>query len=149
MAAKNSSKKISVKDLQPAQGGSVKGGRLKAIAVASPWLQLVVISFVAMAAMALLGAVIAKYLVLPENQEPFQEAMDNVRLARRRTGATRWGLFRSGEAQLEDALVDRVNRVRRAGGLRALKSLLRMGCRAPLVEPADDALMGLAPAEGP
>ena len=58
-------------------------------------------------------------------------------------------LFRSGEAQLEDALVDRVNRVRRAGGLRALKSLLRMGCRAPLVEPADDVLMGLAPAEGP
>jgi 4-hydroxy-tetrahydrodipicolinate synthase len=58
-------------------------------------------------------------------------------------------LFRSGEQQLEDALVERVNRVRRAGGLRALKSLLRMGCRAPLVEPADDTLIGLAPAEGP
>jgi MFS family permease len=41
--------------------------------------------------------VTAKYLVLPENQEPFQEAMDRVRLARLRTGATRWGLFRSGE----------------------------------------------------
>ena len=58
-------------------------------------------------------------------------------------------LFRSGEQQLEDALVDRVNGVRRAGGLRALKSLLRMGCRAPLGEPADEALVGLPPAEGP
>jgi branched-chain amino acid transport system permease protein len=43
---------------------------LKAIAVASPWLQLVVISLVAMAAMALLGAVIAKYLVLPLRHAP-------------------------------------------------------------------------------
>jgi hypothetical protein len=41
--------------------------------------------------------VTAKYLVLPENQEAFQAAMDKVRLARLRTGATRWGLFRSGE----------------------------------------------------
>jgi dihydrodipicolinate synthase/N-acetylneuraminate lyase len=58
-------------------------------------------------------------------------------------------LFRDSEHQLEDALLDRVNRVGHAGGLRALKSLLRMGCRAPLVEPPDEALMGLAPAEGP
>jgi branched-chain amino acid transport system permease protein len=43
---------------------------LKAIAVASPWLQLVILSFVAMAAMALLGAVIAKYLVLPLRHAP-------------------------------------------------------------------------------
>jgi 4-hydroxy-tetrahydrodipicolinate synthase len=58
-------------------------------------------------------------------------------------------LLREDEQQLQDALIDRVNRVRRAGGLRALKSLLRMGCRAPLIEPPDDALVGLAPAEGP
>ncbi|GIJ71929.1 MFS transporter [Virgisporangium ochraceum] len=41
--------------------------------------------------------VTVKYLVLPKFQEAFQIAMDNVRLARLRTGATRWGLFRSGE----------------------------------------------------
>ncbi|MEQ1508110.1 MAG: dihydrodipicolinate synthase family protein [Myxococcota bacterium] len=58
-------------------------------------------------------------------------------------------LFRSGESQLEDALVDRVNRIRAAGGLRALKALLRMGCRAPLIEPLDAELIGLPPAEGP
>jgi dihydrodipicolinate synthase/N-acetylneuraminate lyase len=58
-------------------------------------------------------------------------------------------LFRSGESQLEDALVDRVNRIRAAGGLRALKALLRMGCRAPLIEPEDAELIGLPPAEGP
>src|SRR5918912_4498880 len=38
---------------------------LKAAQVASPWVQLVAMSVVAMAAMALLGAAIAKYLVLP------------------------------------------------------------------------------------
>jgi branched-chain amino acid transport system permease protein len=43
---------------------------LKAAQVASPWLQLVAMSFVAMAAMALLGAVIAKYLVLPLRGAP-------------------------------------------------------------------------------
>lgn len=58
-------------------------------------------------------------------------------------------LFREGEEQLQDALIDRVNRVRRAGGLRALKSLMRMGCRAPLIEPPDAALLGLPPAEAP
>lgn len=58
-------------------------------------------------------------------------------------------MFRSRETELDVALVDRVNRVRRAGGLRALKSLLRMGCRAPLGEPEDEALVGLPPAEGP
>ena len=46
-------------------------------------------------------------------------------------------LFRSGESQLEDALVDRCNRIRATGGLRALKALLRMGCRAPLIEQID------------
>lgn len=38
-----------------------------------------------------------RYLVLPENQEEFQEAMQSVGRSRLRTGATRWGLFRSGE----------------------------------------------------
>ncbi|MEZ4237620.1 MAG: dihydrodipicolinate synthase family protein [Myxococcota bacterium] len=58
-------------------------------------------------------------------------------------------LFRSGESQLEDALVERVNRIHAAGGLRALKALLRMGCRPPLIEPLDAELIGLPPAEGP
>ncbi|MCA9493500.1 MAG: dihydrodipicolinate synthase family protein [Myxococcales bacterium] len=58
-------------------------------------------------------------------------------------------LFRSGEHQLEVALVERLNRVERAGGIRALKALTRMGCRAPMIEPADELLMGLPPAEGP
>jgi dihydrodipicolinate synthase/N-acetylneuraminate lyase len=58
-------------------------------------------------------------------------------------------LFRSSEHQLGPALMDRVNRVREAGGFRALKALGRMGARAPMLEPVDEALMGLAPAEGP
>jgi dihydrodipicolinate synthase/N-acetylneuraminate lyase len=58
-------------------------------------------------------------------------------------------LFRSRETQLEDALVERCNRIRATGGLRALKALLRMGCRAPLIEPLDAELIGLPPAEGP
>ncbi len=56
-------------------------------------------------------------------------------------------LFREGETELRDALLDRVTAVRHAGGLRALKSLMRMGCRAPLVEPLDEQLAGLAPPE--
>ena len=43
---------------------------LKAAQVSSPLLQLVVLSIVAMAAMALLGAVIARYLVLPLSSAP-------------------------------------------------------------------------------
>jgi branched-chain amino acid transport system permease protein len=43
---------------------------LKAMQVASPWLQLAAMSLVSMAAMALLGAVIAKYLVLPLRTAP-------------------------------------------------------------------------------
>src|SRR3990170_8355711 len=43
---------------------------LKAMQVTSPWIQLILISFVAMAAMALLGALIAKYLVLPLRTAP-------------------------------------------------------------------------------
>lgn len=56
-------------------------------------------------------------------------------------------VFRKGEAQLEEALLDRVARLSRAGGLRAMKSLLRMGCRAPLLAPPDEALEGLPPSE--
>ncbi len=56
-------------------------------------------------------------------------------------------LARQGETQLEEAMVDRAQRVARAGGLRALKSLLRMGARPPLPEPPDEALMGLPPVE--
>ena len=36
------------------------------------------------------------------------------------------------EPQLEDALIDRCVKVRNAGGLRAMKGLVGMGCRAPL-----------------
>src|SRR5262249_4846935 len=43
---------------------------LKAMQVASPWLQLAAMSVVAMLAMALLGAAIAKYLVLPLRAAP-------------------------------------------------------------------------------
>src|SRR5262245_27730175 len=43
---------------------------LKAAQVASPWLQLAAISLAAMMAMALLGAAIAKYLVLPLRAAP-------------------------------------------------------------------------------
>src|SRR5215470_9502114 len=43
---------------------------LKGAAVASPWVQLVAMSLVAMMAMAALGALIAKYLVLPLRVAP-------------------------------------------------------------------------------
>jgi len=43
---------------------------LKAAAVASPWVQLVAMSLIAMTAMAALGALIAKYLVLPLRGAP-------------------------------------------------------------------------------
>jgi MFS family permease len=38
------------------------------------------------------------YTVRPEHQDEFVEAMEQVRASRQRTGATRWGLFREGEA---------------------------------------------------
>lgn len=56
-------------------------------------------------------------------------------------------IYRKGETQLEQALTERVNRLRKAGGLRAMKALLRMNCRAPLLEPDPGQLEGLAPAE--
>jgi 4-hydroxy-tetrahydrodipicolinate synthase len=57
--------------------------------------------------------------------------------------------WREGDADLGDALLDRVSRVRRAGGARAIKALLRMKSRRPLIAPPDDLLEGLPPAEGP
>jgi 4-hydroxy-tetrahydrodipicolinate synthase len=54
-----------------------------------------------------------------------------------------------GEKGLEQAVVERFAKVEQAGGVRALKSLLRMGCRAPLVAPADARLLGLAPPDQP
>jgi MFS family permease len=39
----------------------------------------------------------AKFLVLPDKQDEFVTAMQAVGRSRLRTGATRWGLFRSGE----------------------------------------------------
>lgn len=54
-----------------------------------------------------------------------------------------------GESDLAPALVERAVRVDQAGGLRALKSLMRMGCRAPMTEPADALLAGLPSPEHP
>jgi dihydrodipicolinate synthase/N-acetylneuraminate lyase len=56
-------------------------------------------------------------------------------------------LYRDGEQQLESAVIERANRVRRAGGLRAMKALLRMGHRAPMIAPEHGSLEGLPPAE--
>jgi len=38
------------------------------------------------------------YTVSPDREDEFVEAMESVRGARQRTGATRWGLFKEGEA---------------------------------------------------
>ena len=54
-----------------------------------------------------------------------------------------------GDATLGRAVVERYAKVQQAGGLRALKSLMRMGCRPPLVAPADEQLVGLPPPESP
>jgi hypothetical protein len=54
-----------------------------------------------------------------------------------------------GDQDLGRAVVERHAKVQEAGGVRALKSLLRMGCRPPLVAPPDARLMGLPAAESP
>jgi len=54
-----------------------------------------------------------------------------------------------GEEQLDAALVDRLARVRAAGGPRALKALLGMGARAPLGPPRPEQLLGLPESEMP
>lgn len=58
-------------------------------------------------------------------------------------------IYKNNEAQLEEALIDRVNRVRRGGGLRALKMSLGMGCRMPLPEPTPDQMDGFPDPEWP
>lgn len=57
-------------------------------------------------------------------------------------------LHRDG-AEPDDGLADRVARVRRAGGPRAIKALLGMHCRVPLSAPSPEELEGLPPAETP
>ncbi len=54
-----------------------------------------------------------------------------------------------GEDQLDEAVVERVNRVRAAGGLRALKTALGMGCRAPLPAPSAELMAALPATEYP
>lgn len=54
-----------------------------------------------------------------------------------------------GETQLREALADRASRVRAAGLFRAMKKRLGMGCRVPYVEPDEDAMQGIPPAEMP
>jgi dihydrodipicolinate synthase/N-acetylneuraminate lyase len=58
-------------------------------------------------------------------------------------------LYKKGEMQLDEAIVDRANRIRKAGGLRALKSLLNMHCRMPLPEPEIEQVLGLPAPEFP
>ena len=52
-----------------------------------------------------------------------------------------------GDDNLNEALVERVNRTRAAGGVPALKGLLRMGCRAPLTAVDPTRLERLPPSE--
>ncbi|MBW1881011.1 MAG: dihydrodipicolinate synthase family protein [Deltaproteobacteria bacterium] len=52
-----------------------------------------------------------------------------------------------GEVQLRDALAERAAKVRAAGGFRALKATLGMGCRAPFVTPSAEKMEGIPPAE--
>ena len=41
--------------------------------------------------------VMQRYTVAPDNEQPFLEAMELVRLSRLRTGAIQWGIYRDGE----------------------------------------------------
>jgi len=52
-----------------------------------------------------------------------------------------------GDDQLDAAMLERHVRLQRSGGLRAMKSLVGLGCRSPMVEPPEDALVDLPPAE--
>ena len=58
-------------------------------------------------------------------------------------------IYKDGDTQLDEALNDRVGRLTRAGGFRAMKALLNMGCRLPLPEPEREAWEALPPAEMP
>ena len=54
-----------------------------------------------------------------------------------------------GESQLQDALSDRVSELMHAGGVRAMKGILGMGCRSPLLAPSRERLLSLPAAERP
>ncbi len=58
-------------------------------------------------------------------------------------------IYRKGESQLEEAYRNRLAQVRAAGGLRALKAILAMGCRPPLTCPSPTELGGLPASEFP
>lgn len=58
-------------------------------------------------------------------------------------------VFKQRESQLTDALLDRVNQVAAAGGLRALKSAMGWGFRAPVIAPRHDLASRLPPMETP
>ena len=45
-----------------------------------------------------------EYTVAPEREAAFLEAMDHLRRSRRRTGATRWELYRDGDRP--DSLIE-------------------------------------------
>lgn len=56
-------------------------------------------------------------------------------------------LLDGDDQALDDALIQRLNALERAGGLRATKSLLRMGHRSPMVPPDYEAMGDLPPPE--
>jgi dihydrodipicolinate synthase/N-acetylneuraminate lyase len=51
----------------------------------------------------------------------------------------------NGEADLESALQERVAKVKRAGGLRAMKAVLGMGFRLPMLAPPQDLVDSIPP----
>jgi len=58
-------------------------------------------------------------------------------------------IYRDREQQLEDALHERIGALTRAGGLRAMKAMLGMGCRRPLPAPDRAQWEGLPESEMP
>ena len=56
-------------------------------------------------------------------------------------------IYKAREHQLEDALNDRIGDLGRAGGLRAMKAMLNMGCRLPMPAPQRADWEGLPAAE--
>ncbi|MEN0062583.1 MAG: dihydrodipicolinate synthase family protein [Myxococcota bacterium] len=56
-------------------------------------------------------------------------------------------LFRDRDATIGQAWIERADRIRTAGGLGAVKTLLRMGCRGPVHEVPEERLEGLPAAE--
>jgi len=58
-------------------------------------------------------------------------------------------LLRDRDDAIGQAWIDRADRVRRAGGLGAVKTMLGMGCRGPVYGVDEGALQGLPPSEMP